>query len=721
MNRQGLAKFVGILIIALSFYVGWKGNFNVIQNIKDDFRKQVTMRERNQLGDEKSPYLLQHKDNPVHWYAWSDKAFEASRALNKPIFLSIGYATCHWCHVMEHDSFENEGIAKILNENFICIKVDREERPDIDHLYMSAVTSLSGRGGWPMSVFLTPDLKPFWGGTFFWRDQFAQILHKISSVWKSEPQQILQTSSQLADHLKESMPQVASTSWTNEDLKKAYQAYSVNFDPVHGGFGGAPKFPKSFDLSFLMRYFKRSGQAEALHMVETTLDRMSRGGMYDHLGGGFARYATDNKWMVPHFEKMLYDNAQLAITYLEAYQLTQKQVYADVARDILDYVLRDMTHAEGGYYSAEDADSEGVEGKFYVWTDEELHQLLTSDEYALFTKVYGVTKAGNFEAEAHDAHSPAKGSNILYLTNGYDWSVKKDEKLKSISKKLFDVREKRIHPLKDDKILTDWNGLMIAAMAKAYRVLGDKRYLESAQNAANFIEKNLYKKEDLLHRYRDGDARIDAMLADYASLNFGLIELYQADFNAHWIRWAVALQEQQDLYFWDKQYGGYFNSPATSKDVFLRQKEWFDGAIPSGNSLSLFNLERLFLFTADKDLKDRRDELLKVFSPYFKRYPAGFPMLLNSIDFITDNGREAVVTGFDQAGVDSFIKEINGQFLPNLIVAVSTGRGELAILDGKNPIDNKLTVYICQEGLCEAPITDMEKVKTELKTAKPIL
>ncbi|MBI2339295.1 MAG: thioredoxin domain-containing protein [Deltaproteobacteria bacterium] len=657
------------------------------------------MKGHNRLGREKSPYLLQHKDNPVHWYAWGDEAFKAAREQNKLIFLSIGYSTCHWCHVMEHDSFEKQEVADVLNKNFISIKVDREERPDIDQIYMEAVVGMTGNGGWPMSVFLTPDLKPFYGGTFFWRPQFLQLLAGLQKMWEADPEKIRTSGKEITAYLSDKPKRAVEGKLDENTLRQAFSLYATSIDGVYGGFGRAPKFPRSTDLSLLLRIHRRTGSPEALAMVETTLDNMARGGIYDHLGGGFHRYSTDAEWLTPHFEKMLYDNALLAWTYLEGYQVTQKPMYAAVARETLDYVLRDMTDPLGGFYSAEDADSEGEEGKFYVWNEGELKKPLTSEEFDLISKVYGVTAGGNFEHQ----------TNILHLLKKYDWSIKDDPSLKSAHQKLFEIREKRIHPHKDDKILTDWNGLMIFALAKGYQVLGDEKYLQAAQKATGFLEKNLYRNGRLLHRFRDGEGRIDGFVSDYAFLIHGLIALFESDFDPKWLSFAQNLQKKQDELFWDRTAGGYFFAAAGKDDLIVRKKEMHDGAYPSGNSVAALNLLRLYGLTFEKDYSDKADAVFTAMAGEVGRYPAGYSMTLIALDYSLDSAKEIAVVGPIS---DEIRRYLNQAFLPNKVIAVSSGRNlDIPLLKGREAIGGKTTFYVCENQVCKLPTNDWEAAK----------
>ncbi|MDO8528227.1 MAG: thioredoxin domain-containing protein [Deltaproteobacteria bacterium] len=518
----------------------------------------------NRLSKEKSPYLLQHQNNPVDWYAWGEEAFQAARAQNKPIFLSIGYSTCYWCHMMEKDSFELQEVAEVLNKNFINIKVDREEHPDVDQIYMDAVVSLTGQGGWPMSVFLSPDLKPFFGGTFFWRAQFIPLLNNIASVWQNSPEKIIQSGNDIQKHLSERI-QPATGSLDATIFTSALQQFAQSFDTTHGGFGSAPKFPHSMNIDALFKIHRRTGDKEALNMATRSLDGMANGGIYDAVGGGFHRYATQDDWNEPHYEKMLYDNALLVPVYLEAFKVTNNPTFAKVARETLDYVLRDMTDPLGGFYSAQDAGEVDKEGEYYHRTEKTIEEERTA-------------------------------------------------------------RQKRTPPHKDDKVLTSWNGLMIAAMAFGYKILEDKKYLQAAQKSAGFIQQTLYKNGELLRRYRDGDSRYAGTLEDYAFLIHGLLNLSDADANPEWKNWARDLQQKQDALFWDAKEGGYFFSPTTDKNLFVRKKTFQDGALPSGNAIAVLNLLRL-------GETKKAEALFKAMSGEIHRYPSAFGQSLIALDY----------------------------------------------------------------------------------------
>jgi uncharacterized protein YyaL (SSP411 family) len=671
----------------------------------------------NRLIHEKSPYLQQHKDNPVHWYAWGEEAFKAAKEEKKPIFLSIGYSTCHWCHVMEHESFERDEVAQVLNEKFISIKVDREERPDVDEIYMAAVHTMGMRGGWPLSVFLTPDLKPFYGGTYWPREYFIQILNRLAQIWKEQPEKIFDSSEQIFEMVKaQKSASLGITELTESIFSDFYRYSSMSFDPIWGGFGPAPKFPHSMQISMLLRIYRRTREPHALQMVTKTLEKMARGGIYDHLGGGFARYSTDERWLVPHFEKMLYDNALLAKTYLEAYQTTQIETFASVARETLDYVLRDMTHPEGGFYSAEDADSEGEEGKFYVWKESELKDLLTAEEFELFAKVYGITSSGNFEHK----------SNILSLQENFQWEDKENPLLKSAYQKLFEVRSKRIRPHRDDKILTSWNGLMISAMTMAYRVLpgvpspwtgegqgeGDptpSKYLEAAKKAVNFIQKKLYKDQKLLARYRDGEGRFAGYLDDYAYLIQGLLDLYECNFDPEILKWAITLQNKQQELFEDKNQGGFFFTDGSDASILVRSKECTDGAIPNGNAVSTLNLLRLYHLTFENHYQETALKIFRCFSKIISEYPHALSQMLIAYDFLTDSTKEIAVITPDKTDVTAknFLKELQKDFFPNKVIALGlVGKEFPPLLKGKPLLEGKTTFYVCEDQLCQSPTSD---------------
>jgi len=658
---------------------------------------------KNKLSEEKSPYLLQHKDNPVHWFAWGEDAFALAKKENKPIFLSIGYSTCYWCHVMEKDSFEKEEVADVLNANFISIKIDREERPDIDSIYMDYVVASTGHGGWPMSVILTPDLKPFFGGTFFYKEQFISLLQQITAAWQNSQQDIQDSAEKIVAYLRTKEAQSNPIELNNTIFQHVLEQLAGSFDERWGGFGQKPKFPQADRIALLLRISRSWDSEDALLMAVKTLEQMARGGIYDHLGGGFHRYSTDSMWLAPHFEKMLYDNALLSCVYLEAFQLTKKQIFADVAARTLDYVLSDMTAPSGGFYSAEDAGDVGKEGEYYVWTANELKDLLTPEEFAVAEEVYRVSSNGNFEHQ----------TNILHLRESVDWSAKQDALVLSLEKKLLNARKQRKAPHKDDKILTEWNGMMISALAFGARVLGDSRYLKAAQKAAHFIKASLCSNDKLQRRFRDGEANFTAYLNDYAFLIQGLLSLYESDFDKNWLDWAAQLQQQQDSLFWDETGKGYFFTDNSDSSVIIRQREFSDGASPSGNSISMLNLLRLHGFTYEEHYLARAKETINAASQFISRYPSAASSALCALDYALDSAKEVAIVSNDSLKDATPILEKFWQlFLPNQVLAFGSPAGyedssAAPLLRGKALLNGKTTFYVCRHGSCELPTNDL--------------
>jgi len=608
----------------------------------------------NRLLNEKSPYLLQHAHNPVDWRPWSDDAFKKARDDNKPIFLSIGYATCHWCHVMEKESFEDTEVSRYLNDTFICIKVDREERPDIDAVYMAACQMLTGSGGWPLTIFMDPDKKPFFAGTYipkenrFGRPGLIELCRSVRTMWISEKGKLLNASGSISENLGKAFDFIPGEDLDDSILDKTYLQFEQSFDARFGGFGSAPKFPTPHQLLFLLRYHHRSENKNALEMVEKTLTGMRLGGIWDHVGYGFHRYSTDKTWLVPHFEKMLYDQALIAQAFLETYQITKNPFYADTAREIFTYVLRDMTSAAGAFFAAEDADSEGEEGKFYVWSLGEFREVLGEDATP-FERIYNLSSDGNFLDEASGQKI---GTNILHLDKSLDaWGnetgVDKgeiDKQWDKVCRKLFEQREKRVHPLKDDKVLTSWNGLMIAALALGARVLDNPAYAKAAERAARFIIDNLRKKDGrLFHRYREEEIAIEAHADDYAYLILGLLELYAATFDPDFLEQAASLQKQMVSDFWDEAHGGFYFTAEGAEELPVRPKELYDGASPSANSVSLFNLLRLSRLTGDPVWEKKAAELTRAFSGSVNKQPTAFTYFLIGFDFAVGQGREVVI------------------------------------------------------------------------------
>ncbi|MGB6063390.1 MAG: thioredoxin domain-containing protein [Desulfomonilaceae bacterium] len=691
----------------------------------------------NRLILEKSPYLLQHAYNPVDWFAWGDEAFEKARKEDKPIFLSIGYSTCHWCHVMEHESFEDPEVARLMNEAFVSIKVDREERPDLDHVYMAVCQMMTGGGGWPLNVILTPDKKPFYAGTYFPKESrfgrlgMMDLAPRIQELWRTQRQEVLQSASKVMLGLR----QVPDTSPGNppgkEVLDSAYRQLAQRFDSARGGFGEAPKFPTPHNLMFLLRYWKRTGQAQALEMVEKTLQAMRSGGIYDHVGFGFHRYSTDSGWLVPHFEKMLYDQAMLAVAYTEAYQATEKSQYAKTAQEILAYVLRDMTAPNGGFYSAEDADSEGVEGKFYVWSAEEINRALEADEADLLERAFNIKLSGNFGEEAT---GKLTGFNILHLKESFSEvaSVLKlsqeqlEEVLERARTKLFAVREKRIHPGKDDKILTDWNGLMIAALSKGAQAFDRPEYADAARKAADFILQTMRDPEGkLLHRFRDNEAALPAHADDYSFLIWGLLELYEAGFDVRYLEGAVELNNEFIAHFWDNEGGGFYFTADDSEQLLVRNKEIYDGAAPSGNSVATLNLLRLARITANADLEQKAEIVARTFSGNINQFPSAYTQMLVALEFALGPSYEVVIAGRAEADdTQAMLRELRRVFIPDKVVLLRPVDGdlpEIARLAGYTTeqvsLEGKATAYVCANYQCELPTTNSDKM-LELLGAK---
>jgi uncharacterized protein YyaL (SSP411 family) len=633
-------------------------------------------------------------------------------------------STCHWCHVMEHESFEDEEVAALLNQNYISIKVDREERPDVDHLYMSVCQALTGQGGWPLTIIMTPEKKPFFAGTYFpkgrkyGRKGLMDILPQITGKWDEDSAKISEMGDQIIAETQSRLIANLQGDISEESLERAFQMYEKNFDPQYGGFGDSPKFPTSHNLSYLLRYHKRTGSVQALAMVEKTLDSMYRGGMYDHVGWGFSRYSTDERWLVPHFEKMLYDNALLTMTYIEAYQVTGKQKYADVAEQIIAYVLRDMTDAQGAFYCAEDADSEGEEGKFYVWKPEEIRQVLGDEEGELYCSVYDISDSGNFEG-----HS---------IPNLIEWTVEDAARLKGIPlnelqarleasrQKLFEYREQRIHPHKDDKILTSWNGLMIMALAKAAKALNKPEYAQAARRASDFIGKELRREDGrLLARYRDGEAAFLGYLDDYAFYVWGLIELYEATFEVELLELAVELNAEMLRLFWDHEQGGLFFYGEDGEQLFTRPKEIYDGAMPSGNSAAALNMAKLARYTYDAGLSQKTDEQLQAFAGSVQKYPSGHALFLIALDYAVGAPSEIVLAGErGKPDLQEMKTRLQRKFLPHAIFMLhpSGEQGEAArklipLLTDKVALGGKATAYICENFACHSPVTDLDELE----------
>jgi uncharacterized protein YyaL (SSP411 family) len=677
---------------------------SVVLFAADDAKKK---HEANRLVDEKSPYLLQHAYNPVHWYPWGEEAFKAAREAGKPIFLSIGYSTCHWCHVMERESFENEEIAKIINDDFIAIKVDREERPDVDDVYMTAVIETTGRGGWPLSAFLTAKGKPFLLGTYFppedrpGRAGFKTLLGRVLSAWKDDRKSLDDSADFIFSKIDSTTAGVAPAKlpWTRRQLESGYSEIVSRFDESHGGFGGppswAPKFPRTSNLDFLMAYHAMTGEARALEVVKTTLDHMARGGVYDHLGEGFHRYSVDREWAVPHFEKMLYDNSLIPRTYFNYYRLTGDTWFLDVAKNSLSYLLGCMQHGDGGFYSAEDADSEGEEGKFYVFNLAETVEYLGKEAGAIFASRYGISEAGNFE------HTD---KTVLYLAATIDEVVKKHKKpaeeirasLAASKKKLLAIRNKRIPPLKDDKILIDWNGLALSAFSIAHQVTGDAVYLQAAERAFEFLTTEMMKDDGLIHRYRLGEARFKAYLEGYAFLTDGLLDLYEATLDRHYLREARRLGIAMISRFWDAKNGAFFVAGPEHEQLIIKTKEFYDGAIPSGNSVATFDLVRLSAYTGDATLSKHAEILSRVAAANLNARPSRYPQMLVAASFALSPRIDIVIVGeANNVETEALVRALHRRYLPARCMARVTAetfeeaKKDIAWLKGIEKIENK--------------------------------
>ncbi len=684
-------------------------------------------RRANHLIDEKSPYLLQHAYNPVDWYPWGNEAFEKAKKDDKPIFLSIGYSTCHWCHVMERESFEDPEAAELLNSAFVSIKVDREERPDLDLIYMTICQILTKSGGWPLTIIMTPEKKPFFAGTYlpkqtrFGRMGLMDLVPRITSIWETRREEVLRSAEKIVEAL-QSMQQPAAGQQTGAAvLKKAFEELRGRYDRQLGGFGSAPKFPTPHQFTFLLRYWKREHDTLALEMTEKSLRAMRLGGMYDHMGYGFHRYSTDREWLVPHFEKMLYDQAMLALAYLETYQATGREAFADTAKEIFTYVLRDMTDPEGGFYSAEDADSEGVEGKFYVWKEEEIRRILGKDA-DLFIQVFNVKEQGNFQEEAS---GETTGTNILHMSKplsglATDLQMPVDVlrgRVEELRNRVFKTREDRVHPHKDDKILADWNGLMIAALARGASALGQDEYALAAKKAAGFILGKMRSRDGrLLHRYRDGEARIHANLDDYAFLTWGLIELYEATYEPEYLETAVELASETFSHFWDQKQGGFYFAPEDGEDLILRKKEVYDGATPSGNSVAMLNLLRLSHLTGRSELEERAAQLDRAFSSQVEQLPSGYTQFLVAADFGIGPAHEVVIAGDSRAeDTAGMLQALRAAFLPNTVALFRPVDLDNPPVDRVAPFvkthekrEGKATAYVCTNTACTSPVTDAD-------------
>ncbi len=673
----------------------------------------------NRLIHEASPYLLQHAHNPVDWFPWGDEAFEKARREDKPVFLSIGYSTCHWCHVMAHESFENEKIATILNEKFVSIKVDREELPGVDAVYMEFVQKTTGSGGWPMSVFLTADGKPFFGGTYYpptdsyGRPGFESLLTMIDEAWQNRRDKILSSADEIALLLKDKAKENTPLKLDTDFLGDTAAAIGSLYDPQYGGFGRAPKFPQPSMLSFLLAYSHRTGDKELLAKVQKTLDKMASGGMYDQLGGGFHRYSVDEKWLVPHFEKMLYDQALISRAYLQAYQLTGKDSYKKTVEDILGYVLRDMASPEGAFYSAEDADSEGREGVFYVWTLKEIKAVLNRKEQNLVTAYYGVSQTGNFE----------HGTSILHIAMPLSEAAKQfglkpgeaEKILTDAKQKLFEQRAKRIRPHRDEKIIAGWNGMMISVLAYGGAAMDKPDYIQAARKSADFILEHLSADGRLKRYYAKGKAHENAVLDDYAHLVRGLLDLYQADFNPKWLKVSLELSAQMIELFEDPNSGGFYLTGSDADKLFIRTRPDYDGAVPNGNSIAVENLIRLTEFTGDSKWLKHAEKVLVWYQEQLKSQPASLTQMTVSADLWLSPRSEIVIAAPAGISADKILRQIRKRFLPRTVILLRSPELNIPLLEelaetvkDRPAVGGKVTIYLCENFVCKQPIVELD-------------
>jgi uncharacterized protein len=679
----------------------------------------------NRLANETSPYLLQHAHNPVDWFPWGDEAFQKANAENKPILLSIGYSACHWCHVMEHESFEDEKIAALMNDLFVSIKVDREERPDLDEIYMNAVQMLTGRGGWPMTVFLTPERKPFYGGTYFPPEDrqgmpgFPRVLMGVAQAYREKPQDVEKSVGQILSALERmSQSQESKVAFSLEAIAESAEQISRAYDSDHGGLGRAPKFPNAGVYELFLRHYDQSKNQRFLEMVTHTLTKMAQGGIYDHLGGGFHRYSVDEKWLVPHFEKMLYDNAQLVRIYAQLYCVTRDELFKNVTEETLDYLLREMLHSEGGFYSTQDADSEGEEGKFFIWSPQEVNQILGEEAGEIFSRIYDVSDFGNFE-----------GRNILHPILTLEQAsklFKKDPKeiavlISDSKKKLFQEREKRIKPFRDEKIITSWNGLMLSGLAEAIKISPRQSYLDTANRTLQFFFSKMFRDGHLLHTYKDGTAKLLGYLDDYAFMAVGLLDLYEATFDRAQLARAIELADTMVSEFWDEKDGAFFYTGKSHEQLISRAKPVFDASIPSGNSMATHLLLRLYYLTGREVYLQRAETVLRSYYDAMLSQPFGFAHMLCALDLYLRKPKEIVVIGNRKdANIAELINRIHSIYLPNKTLQLAGPDESLEkispLLRGKTQLDGKPTVYVCQNFTCSAPVTTWDELKPLLES-----
>lgn len=699
----------------------------------------------NRLINEKSPYLLQHAFNPVEWYSWSDSAFDKSKSENKLIFLSIGYSTCYWCHVMEREVFENERIASLMNEYFVNIKVDREEHPEIDRIYMKALSGIAGSGGWPMSMFLTPDLKPFYGATYipptskYGRPGFPELIKEIHDQWLLAPEKFYDSAKTVTNFIKsDAIQKGGRLSLSESTLKKAFENINSNFDHIHKGFGNAPKFPRPMIFNFLFRYYKRFAEETSKIMALDTLKEIAFGGIHDQIGGGFHRYSTDNKWRIPHFEKMLYDQAQLTNSYLDAFQITRDDLYSSTAGDTLEFIISEMTSPEGGFYSAIDAESAVSnskstvvkEGAYYLWGIDEIQKILTSEEFNIFCFLYGFEEIEDIGSSTIK-QDIQKSNNIIYQIHSIEETAKhlgldKEHIINVViacKNKLLSKRKDRPYPHLDDKILTSWNGLMISAFSNANKLLRDDRYIISAERSADFILNNMYDQKNniLFHRYRDKEAKFEGGLEDYVFFINSLIDLYEASFNDKWIKAAIELTNIQINLFYDTVNHGFFDTNGSDKSLLMRTKEWVDNAEPSGNSIAVFNLLRLAQMTDNKYYEEIAEKSLEYFSNSVNQYPDAMVSMLCTLDFSITKPKQIIVAGsISDPQTTKILELINESYIPNKIVVLinkadKNGTGKFFPIENYYVLKNdKTTVYICEDYHCKLPTSDLDEIKNLL-------
>ncbi|MFS0674110.1 thioredoxin domain-containing protein [Ornithinibacillus sp. 179-J 7C1 HS] len=670
----------------------------------------------NKLSEEKSPYLLQHAYNPVNWYPWGEEAFVKAKQENKPIFLSIGYSTCHWCHVMAHESFEDEEVANMLNEHYISIKVDREERPDVDSIYMKVCQMMAGHGGWPLTIFMTPDKIPFYAGTYFPKESkygrpgLVEALEQLHIKYSTDPEHISEVTDSVKQALDSTTRQKSTHRLTKEITDQAFQQLGRGYDFTYGGFWEAPKFPQPQNVMFLLRYYHFTGKTAALKMVESTLQNMAAGGIWDHIGFGFARYSTDEKWLIPHFEKMLYDNALLLIAYTECYQVTKNPFYKKIAVQIIEFVKREMMSEEGAFYSAIDADSEGVEGKYYVWEDEEIFDILGEELGDIYTTAYGITPYGNFEGK----NIPNLiRSSLESVADEFDLTIEELEvQLDEARQKLLTEREKRVYPHVDDKVLTSWNAMMIAGLAKASKVFHNKDYLSMAQKAIAFVEEKLVKDGTLMARYRDGETKYDAYLDDYAYLVWSYLELYQAEFNLEYLSKAKDQLEAMIELFGDEEHGGFFFSGKNNERLISNDKEIYDGATPSGNSIAAYVLVQMANLTGETRYLDKVEEMYATFYEDMNKQASAGVFFLQSILLTENPTKEVVVLGQSEPSKAEVLNKLQNSFIPDIALLVANSPEQLKnvapfVVDYKI-IDGQTTIYVCENFACQQPTTDVD-------------